>query len=188
MFKLEGNVSYLIPFDDQHLNNKNYFYWLRDYEVIKSINRLDYVVPVSFANVKEYCEKVMSSNTDIFFAVYYKTNNEFIGTLRVNSINWYTRVADIGILIGDKSYWGKGVATDSIYIVSKYLFDILGFRKLSAGLMDINPAMQKVFAKIGFLVEGRIRQKDHFEGNYVDHILMGCFKDEFNINYYQRKK
>lgn len=188
MFKLEGKISYTVPFDTQHLNNEKYFNWLQDYEVIKSINRLDYVVPVRFASVKEYCEKVMNSNADIFFAIYYKKDNEFIGTLRVNSINWYTRSADIGILIGNKKYWGRGVATDSIFVVSKYLFDILGLRKLTAGLMDINPAMQKVFEKIGFQVEGRLRQKDYFEGNYVDHILMGCFKDEFNINFYQREK
>lgn len=183
MFKLEGKISYLVPFEERHLNDENYLKWLRDYEVIKSINRLDYIYPVSFDAVKEYYEKVTKSKNDIFLAIYFKENNKFIGTIRVNNINWYTRVADIGILIGDRKYWGRGVATDSIYAVSKYLFQILGMRKLSAGLMDIKSAMQRVFKKLGFQVEGRFRKTDWFEGKYVDHIYMGCFREEFNFDY-----
>jgi RimJ/RimL family protein N-acetyltransferase len=183
MFKLQGEISYLIPFDEKHLNDVNYLIWLRDYEVIKFINRLDYICPVDFDSVKEYCNTVIKSKNDIFLAIYYKKKDKFIGTIRVNNINWHTRIADIGILIGDKDYWGKGVAKDSIYSISKYLFEILGIRKLTAGLMDINPAMQKVFEKLGFQEEGVMRKADRFEGEYIDHIYMGCFKEEFNINY-----
>lgn len=183
MFTLEGKISYLVPFEEKHLNDKNYLKWLRDYEVIKSINRLDYVCPVSFEAVKEYCERVIKSKNDIFLAICLKENNKFIGTIKVNNINWYTRIADIGILIGEKKYWGKGVATDSVYAVSKYLFEILGMRKLTAGLMQINLAMQRVFEKLGFQVEGKLRKTDWFEGKYIDHIYMGCFRDEFNFDY-----
>ena len=183
MFKLEGKISYLVPFEEKHLNDKQYFNWLRDYEVIKTINRLDYICPINFEAVKEYCEKVIRSNNDIFLAIYYKDNNKFIGTIRVNNLNWYTRIADIGILMGDKKYWGKGIAKEAIFSVLNYLFEILGMRKLTAGLMDINPAMEKVFEKLGFKLEGRMRKSDRYEGKYIDHLLMSCFKDEFNWEY-----
>ncbi len=71
MFRLEGGISYLVPFDERHLNSEEYFAWLRDYEVMKTINRLDYLRPVSFAEVKEYCEAVMRSRNDIFLAIYF---------------------------------------------------------------------------------------------------------------------
>lgn len=188
MFKLEGNVSYLIPFGEKHLNNKCYFKWLRDYDVVKTINRLDYICPISFDEVKEYCEKVIRSKNDIFFAINFRENHKFIGTLRVNRIDWYTRTADIGILIGEKDYWRKGVATDSIFTVSIYLFKILGMRKLVANYMEINPGMGRVFNKLGFKVEGRFRKTDSFEGEYKDHIYMGCFEDEFNWEYKKKDK
>jgi [ribosomal protein S5]-alanine N-acetyltransferase len=183
MFRLEGEKSYLVPFEDKHINDDNYMNWLRDYEVVKSINRLDYICPIDFDSVKEYCTNVIKSQNDIFLAIYFKEEDRFIGTIRINNINWYTRVADIGILIGDKNYWGKGIAKDSIFAVSKYLLETLGIRKLTAGLMDINPAMQKVFEKLGFKVEGIMRKTDRFEGKYIDHIYMGCFQEEFNINF-----
>lgn len=182
MFRLDGQKSYLIPFEEEHIEDKNYKNWLRDYDVVKSINRLDYICPASAESIRNYCKAVIESDKDIFLAIYVKADNKFIGTIRVNNINWYTRVADIGILIGDKSYWGKGIATDSIHTVSKYLLNTLGIRKLTAGLMDINKSMQRVFEKLGFQVEGVFRKQDRFEGNYIDHIYMGCFKEEFNFD------
>ncbi len=179
MFRLKGKKSYLLPFEEKHIEDPDYLNWLRDYDVIKTINRLDYVTPVNINDVREYCNNVMKSKNDIFLAIYSSDENKFIGTIRVNNINWYTRIADIGILIGCKDYWGKGIATDSIGAVAKYLFDILGMRKLTAGLMDVNKSMQRVFEKLGFKVEGVMRKTDRFEGEYIDHIYMGCFKDEF---------
>ncbi|KJJ84937.1 N-acetyltransferase GCN5 [Candidatus Omnitrophus magneticus] len=179
MFKLEGKKSFLVSFDEKHLNDPNYFGWLRDYEVIKTINRIDYIKPVSFDAVKEYCQNVMNSQTDIFLAVYDKNSDTFIGTARVSKIDLHARTADIGILIGDKKFWGKGIATDAIRAVCLYLFNIFGMRKLTSGVMAINPGMIKVFEKLGFQKEGVFRKQDRFEGAYYDHIYFGCFKEEF---------
>lgn len=179
MFKLEGKKCNLAAFDEWHLNSKDYLRWLRDYEVVKTINRMDYLRPVSFSEVKSYCETVMQSKNDIFLAIYDKEDDLFIGTLRCAKIDWYARTADIGILIGEKNYWGKGIATDAIATLSRYLFEKLALRKLTAGLMDVNPAMLAVFKKIGFKEEGHFRKQDRYEDGYVDHIYLGCFREEF---------
>lgn len=179
--KLEGNISYLVPFDDSHLNSKEYMSWLRDYDVMKTINRLDYLRPVSFYEVREYCEGVMRSKNDIFMAIYHKDGNEFIGTLRVK-IGWETRTADVGIMIGEKDYWGKGIGTDAVSTICGYLFERLAFRRLTAGLMGVNLAMLRVFERVGFQREGVFRMQDYYEGKYVDHIYLGCFREEYKPN------
>jgi RimJ/RimL family protein N-acetyltransferase len=181
--KLEGKISYLIPFDENHLNDKRYLAWLHDYDVIKTIGRLEYVrKPVSFKEVKRYYESVLSSKADIFWALYYKEGDEFIGTVKISKINQETKSADIGILIGDKPKWGKGVATDAVRTVGKYLFDTLKMRKLTSGTMAINIGMVKVFEKLGFKREGVFRKQNRFEDGYCDHIYFGCFRDEFKDN------
>ncbi len=179
MFRLEGKKCYLVPFEESHLRSEDYFRWLRDYEVVKTINRLEYVRPVSFAEVKEYCEKVMRSPSDVFLAIHSREEDRFIGTIRSSRIDRVNRTADVGILIGDREYWGRGIATDAIAALSTYLFERLGMRKLTAGLMRVNPAMLRVFEKLGFRQEGVFRKQDFFEGDYVDHIYLGCFREEF---------
>lgn len=177
--RLTGKTTTLVPFGDEHLNSPDYLSWLRDYEVVKTINRREYLRPVSFAEVKEYCDQVCSSPTDIFLAIHFTEGDKFIGTARSSQINHVTGTADIGILVGDRDYWGKGVATDSLSLLAEYLFDRIGMRKVTAGMLAPNLAMRRVFEKLGFHPEGVIRKQDLFEGQYVDHIYLGCFKDEF---------
>lgn len=178
---LTGKLCSLKTFDDTHLNDPQYLQWVRDYDVVKTLNKVDYLRPVSFEELKQYCQKLIQSTEDMFFAIYENKNQHFIGTLRVSRINWHNRVADIGIMIGNKKYWGQGIASDAIQVISHYLFNKCGLRKLTAGFMAINPAMGKAFLKVGFKHEGTLREQNYFEGQYVDHIYMGCFSNEFQF-------
>lgn len=177
--ELTGSTIRLETFQDKHLHDEAYLGWLRDYDVVKTINRRGYLRPVSFAEVERYCSEVMASPTDLFFAIRHFPDDVFVGTLRVSRIDSETRSADIGILIGDKAYWGRGVATDAIGTIGAYLFDRMGMRRLTAGLMSINPAMLRVFEKVGFQREGVFREQDLFEGRFVDHVYLGCLQHEF---------
>ena len=179
MHALEGRKTRLEPFDQRHLNDPQYLSWLRDYDVVKTINRADYLRPVSFAEVREYCESVQRSPTDMFFAIVELGEEEFIGTLLVSQLNWRTRTADIGILIGARDSWGKGLGTDAISTIGRFLIERLKLRRLTAGLMSVNPGMQKVFERLGFQEEGVFRDHDLFEGEYVDHVYLGCMAHEF---------
>jgi [ribosomal protein S5]-alanine N-acetyltransferase len=182
MFRLQGQQISLQTFSTAHLEDPAYYAWLTDYEVVKTINRADYLTPVRMEDVRSYCTAVMASSTDIFLAIHLVADNRFVGTLRVSGLNWRAGTADIGILIGERAVWGKGVATDAIRTVGTYLFSTLGLRKLSAGLMAVNPAMLKVFTRLGFREEGVRRLQDRYEDGYCDHIYLGCFADEFRFH------
>jgi RimJ/RimL family protein N-acetyltransferase len=48
--------------------------------------------------------------------------------------------------------------------------------------MAVNPAMLKVFTRLGFREEGVRRLQDRYEDGYCDHIYLGCFADEFRFH------
>lgn len=177
--KLGGKLIYLVPFGTEHLQAPEYLAWLRDYEVVKTINRPEYLEPIPFEEVKQYVETLWKSDNDIFMAVMNRTGNRFVGTVRAARIDRRTLTADLGILIGDRNYWGSGVATDALSTLAEYLFQELGLRRLTAGLLEPNRAMLRVFEKLGFVREGVFRKHDLYEGEYVDHIHLGCFQNEF---------
>ncbi len=182
MFRLQGRHIFLQTFSSVNIEDQSYLAWLNDYEVVKTINRVDYLVPVRLEDVRRYCEAVMISRTDIFLAIYLNNDSRFVGTVRVSGINWRAGTAEIGILVGDRTVWGQGVATDAIRTTTSYLFKAIGLRKINAGLMAANPAMLRVFTKLGFSKEGVQRLQDCYEDGYCDHIYLGCFKHEFCFN------
>jgi len=61
--------------------------------------------------------------------------------------------ADIGILIGEKKYWGQGIARRAIALICDYAFSELGIFKLNAGCYETNLASRKTFEAAGFEIE-----------------------------------
>ncbi len=181
--KIEGKKCYLTTFSDSHLESPEYFSWLSDYEVMRYIGRSEYFKPFRMDIVRSYVESLWANPYCAFFAVHAKDDDAFIGTFKINfsdAEGLMTRSADVGIMIGDRSRWGKGFAIDILLCGCKHAFEKLNARKLTAGANASNPAVIKAFEKIGFKREACLRQKLLAENQYHDHILLGCFKDEFD--------
>jgi len=177
---LSGEKIRLAPFSRQHLQDPAYIGWLRDAAVVRTLNLPSYLEkPVSFAEISAYCERVMSSATDQFYAIELHAPALFAGTLKVAGYNAYTATADIGIMIGRRDLWGQGLASDAVRTICRDLFGRQGLRRLTAGSMAINAGMIRVFEKLGFRREGCFRRHDRLGDEYIDHIHLGCFADEF---------
>lgn len=80
-----------------------------------------------------------------------------IGTVSLFEINPHHKTADLGIVIGDKEYWGKGVATEVINTVKEYAFNTLVIERISAEVEEENLPMKKVFEKTSFEQDGIFR-------------------------------
>lgn len=179
MLILEGKEIILKEFTKDNLHDSRYFAWLRDIEVIRTIYRLEYLLPIQFSEVESYVENLQKSKNDCLFAIYYKKDNQFIGTQRIGHIDWRAGLADMGIMIGNRQYWGKGLATDALSVSCDYAFNELSLRKLTGGTPASNIAMYKCFEKIGFKREGSLRKNLLISGKYIDHYLYGLFRKEF---------
>ena len=178
MIEIKGEKIILREFTREHLHHPNYFNWLRDVEVVPSIYRIEYMLNTDFAEVEEYYNNLVKNKQDMLFAIHKLEDDAFVGTQKIGHINWRTGLADMGVMIGDKTCWGKGIAKDAFRTAAKYAFEELSIRKLFGGTLSTNVAMCKCFESIGFKEEGRFRKQLLFKGEYVDHIAYGLFKDE----------
>ncbi len=77
-----------------------------------------------------------------------------IGTIALTEYNDYHGVANLGIVIGDKNYWGKGVATETITTLVDYAFTNLNLFYISAEVEEGNIPMMNVLEKVGFKQDG----------------------------------
>ncbi len=77
-----------------------------------------------------------------------------IGTVALTEFNEYHGVANLGIVVGDKNYWGKGVATEVINAVAHYAFEHLGIFSIGAEVEEGNIPMMKALEKVGFTQDG----------------------------------
>ena len=163
--------------DNQALK-KDYLSWLNDHQITRLIgspllnrtNGLDFV--------EESFQRFTQPNSMGFF-IRHVPDDRFIGTVKLDTISQYTRSATDGIMIGDKSYHGKGVAVSVYRLLLAYAFGELGLHRVNGGCNEHNIAMIKTFLKLGYLLEGRLRHADWIDNTFSDHLCFGVLKDEF---------
>ena len=175
-FCLQADDVCLFSFGTDELYSDKYLRWMNDLEVTKTLGRLDYLMPVDRAKLVDYYNGINKENT-IFLAIYLKgdcssnqkTDMKFIGTIKIYDIDLPAKRASLGIAIGDKLEWGKGYAGKAIHIASRYIFEVLGLRKITAGYIASNIGMERAFLKNGFEIEAIFKEHIYYEGQFVDH-------------------
>lgn len=61
--------------------------------------------------------------------------------------------AEYYIFIGDKRYWGKGVAKQSSMLILEYAFNVLGLDSVKLQVRKENTSAFMLYQRLGFEVE-----------------------------------
>jgi RimJ/RimL family protein N-acetyltransferase len=101
-----------------------------------------------------------------------------IGACGLHEIDWRNRIAELGVVIGEQSEWNKGYGTDVVKTLVRHGFDALNLNRIFLRVFDDNQRGQRVYAKAGFTVEGRLRQADYRKGAYRDVLIYGMLRDD----------
>lgn len=108
------------------------------------------------------------------WAIWLVASGEHIGNLSATH-DGPNNVADIGVMIGEKKYWGKGLAGEAWREACLWLLNKDGgkVRKLEAGCMKSNLPMVRIIERSAFRLEGE--RLNHFlvDGNPISAVLYG---------------
>ena len=133
-------------------------------------------LPATRECLRSFVEKLQNDRNNVFLAIVAKESCEHIGNIKLGPINWIHRTADIGLLIGEKRYWGKGIATEAIKLIVDYGFNTLNLHKITASCYSTNVGSVKAFENVGFVREGQRQGQFHSDGQYVDQIMLGLVR------------
>ena len=174
MHFIETKRLYLRGLDDQDTEGP-YFQWMNDGEVTRFLEARFF--PQSRSALKSFIQS-MSDGRNLLLGICLKSDNRHIGNIKLGPINTIHRHADLGLLIGDKSEWGKGYACEAIKALTDYAFSHLNLIKVSAGIYSTNIGSIKTFEKAGFVHEGQLKNQFFSEGEWIDHCLVAKFRSD----------
>lgn len=86
--------------------------------------------------------------------------------------------AEIGVWITPEDH-GKEYGTDAIELCLEHAFADRGLHKILARVFEHNEASQRIFKKLEFEQEGRLREHDFIRGAYRDTLLFGILASEW---------
>ena len=117
---------------------------------------------------------------DLFiFSIRTKAEDRLIGVISLHSVNWTHGESFMGIGLGDRQDWGKGYGTDAVRIILRYAFTELNMQRVSLDVYAYNPRAVRVYEKIGFVHEGRVRNYLNREGKRWDMLYMSILREEW---------
>lgn len=148
---------------------QEYCGWLNDREV----NAYLVTKKTTIAELKDYIREKNKSQNCVFLGIFYKKNGSHIGNIKLEPIEFDKKTAILGIMIGNKEYWGRGIGSEAIKLLVGWAFNCLKLKKIEAGVLPANSASLKAFQKAGFSIERVEKKSIENEGRMEDKIIMG---------------
>jgi RimJ/RimL family protein N-acetyltransferase len=102
-----------------------------------------------------------------------------IGSIDLRALDPIARRGEIGMVIGDRDYWSRGFGSDALRTMCRFGFNELDLHRIELNVADFNPRAQRAYEKVGFTVEGRLREHRYAAGRYYDTLVMGLLRDDF---------
>lgn len=175
---IEGTRISLRPLVLKDLEG-DYISWLNDPEV--SAFNSHHTFPYTIEAARAYINDVKDLKRDLVLAIVTKESGRHIGNISLQNIDYISRTAEYAIMIGDKEYWGKGIATEASGLILAHGFNALNLHRIYCGTSNKNIAMQKTALALGFVQEGVRREAFFKSGEYVDIIEYGLLEGELQI-------
>ena len=164
--------------------NDEYVSWMNDYDVTKYMEAR--FRKHTKDSVTDYVGSIVKKENSVLLAIIAKDCNKHIGNIKLGPINEEHGFAILGVMIGDKNYWGKGYGPEAIRLAVEYAFNNLGLRKINADVYENNTGSIRAFQKSGFQEEGRKKKQYLSDGQWVDAVCFSINRDE--MPEYQRKR
>lgn len=173
---VEGTLVTLEPISLARVSEE-YAGWFNDPEVTQHNSHGERVMTV--ADIESYVRQVAESDTDAVFAIVAHDTGLHIGNIALQKIDPKNNNAEYAIIIGNKAYWGRGVALEASRLLLEFGFKDLGLHRVWLGTMADNEGMQRLAERLGCREEGRRRQAMRKRGAYIDVVEYGILAEEF---------
>jgi RimJ/RimL family protein N-acetyltransferase len=175
---IRGAKVYLRPFENS--DKEAYKRWRADADPMATAE-FSYRAPLSDAEVDAYFNDrpPQQGKSTYQFIICTLDDEKPIGNLMLFDIDTRRGGAELGIVIGESEYRGKGFGTDACNAIVDFAFGELRLERVNLSTRVDNPAAQAAYEKCGFKKEGVLRHVVYARGKFTDAVAMGILLEEW---------
>jgi RimJ/RimL family protein N-acetyltransferase len=141
--------------------------WFEDPEVIYFTPSIG---PFSDAKEEEWFNRVGEDPNAVQWVI--EVEGKPVGFTGIGGINWRHSNGETGLVIGDKSLWRKGIASEAMQLRTAFCFRELNLHKIRTRAFMENEASKRALQKAGYRESGIQREEMFRDGRFRD-IWMG---------------
>jgi len=119
------------------------------------------------------------SVSEVNLAICLSPGGDHIGNVYLRPIDLVSRNAVLGIFIGERANRGRGFGEQALRAALRHAFLDLGLEKVYFEVLAENATAVRLYERVGFKTEGRLRKQVFKNGNFKDALVMGILAEEF---------
>lgn len=169
---LKGSNVTLAPIGPEHL--ANYCRWFADPDVTLFLMR---DTPPTLKDEEAWFERVARSENDVVWGLFME--GEHVGSTGIHQIDWRNRRGTTGVMIGDRKWWGRGIAGESHRLRTRYAFEEVGLEKLTTHVIEGNTASRRALERVGYQTVGVYRHHEFRRGQWWNAWVAELLKDDW---------
>jgi RimJ/RimL family protein N-acetyltransferase len=150
--------------------------WVNDPEVARLVNR---VTPVTGPQHREWYQRVLADPHQVIFAIEVVPDGMHIGNCGLKHIDPRVRKGELWVYLGERAYWGQGYGTEACQALCRYGFERLNLHRIYLYVAEYNRSAIRLYERLGFHTEGRLRDDIFQDGRHYDSVIMGLLRSEF---------
>ena len=131
----------------------------------------------SFSDLQEWLEAHRNTHNEVLLCIAEPDTDECLGHIGLYNIDHRVRKAELAIMIGAKTYHGRGLGKAVCQRLIDYARQELNLQRIELSLLASNHVAERLYVSLGFEREGVLRRAAYRGGSYVDVILMALIYD-----------
>ncbi len=177
---LRGDATFM--FRNLQPSDVRFFHrWIRDPEVIRfSMTKFHRLARPE--EIEAWFHGTLFDRAVHQFGIVDPGTDELIGYAGISALNEIDGNGEYFIFIGNKMYWGRGIASKVTRLFVQDAFEVLKLHRLFLTASGLNPGALRAYEKAGFKYEGRLREAFFRNGEFSDKLIMGILGSEYFAN------
>lgn len=170
---LQGEFIYLLQVQPCHAE---FIYNLRTSTAGKHLNQPD---NYTIESQKNWIQT--RTQDEINYVIYDNKNDLLVGMVGIYECNFRDKVSNCGRLIISPEYIERGspYGLEALKICYGYIFNQMGFRKISGIISGTNPKIIRLQEYLGMTQEGLLKGHTLLKDTYVDIYIYSMFRDKY---------
>ncbi|MBQ9926570.1 MAG: GNAT family N-acetyltransferase [Lachnospiraceae bacterium] len=154
--------------------------WMLDPQIKRSF--LKEMSKYTLEDARQFCrEAIMAKdschNGNIHMAIV-NEDDEYLGTISLKNIDRINQSAEFAIALREKAR-GKGIGVKASERLLDIGFGEMGLHRIYLTVFADNEAAIRLYEKIGFTMEGELREHIYRDGEYVSWRIYGILDNEY---------
>ena len=152
--------------------------WVNDPEIVGNIAAF---AGHAFTREQElaYIRRTMASTGDVVWSIEEAAGGRYLGQTGLHQLHERSRVARLACIIADRGDMGRGYGSAAIRAVLAHAFGPMGLHKVWLMVFATNARGRRTYGRLGFVVEGVLREEYFHQGGWHDMVRMSLLAREW---------